>query len=102
PTGRQLRYRAAGDPAAPPVISHHGTPGSRLPVNPDPHLGDAIRIVSYDRPGYGGSDPRPDRSVADVADDVAAVADALGIERFAVIGGSGGGPHALATAALLP
>lgn len=59
-------------------------------------------MITYDRPGYGLSDPHPGRSVADAADDVRAIADALGFETFAVIGQSGGGPHALACAALLP
>jgi pimeloyl-ACP methyl ester carboxylesterase len=58
-------------------------------------------MVAYDRPGYGGSDPMPGRSVADAAADVAAIADELGFERFAVVGGSGGAPHALACGALL-
>ena len=61
-----------------------------------------LRWVGYDRPGYGGSTPRPDRTVGSAAADAAAVVDALGIERFAVMGHSGGGPHALACAALLP
>jgi len=61
-----------------------------------------IRLLSYDRPGYGGSDPAPGRAVADAAADIAAIAETLGIERFAVHGGSGGGPHALACAAQLP
>jgi pimeloyl-ACP methyl ester carboxylesterase len=60
------------------------------------------RLVSYDRPGYGGSTAAPGRSVADAADDVRAIADALDIEKLAVWGISGGGPHALACAALLP
>jgi pimeloyl-ACP methyl ester carboxylesterase len=58
--------------------------------------------VSYDRPGYGGSSPHPNRDVGSAAADVAAVADALGIDRFAVMGHSGGGPHVLACAARLP
>ncbi len=58
--------------------------------------------MSYDRPGYGGSTPAPGRDIASAAADVAAVADALGIARFAVMGHSGGGPHALACGALLP
>ena len=57
--------------------------------------------MSYDRPGYGGSTPHPGRDIASAADDVAVIADALGIDRFAVLGHSGGGPHALACAALL-
>jgi pimeloyl-ACP methyl ester carboxylesterase len=64
--------------------------------------GRGMRLLSYDRPGYGGSDPHPGREVADAAQDVTAIANALGIERLAVEGGSGGGPHALACAALLP
>jgi pimeloyl-ACP methyl ester carboxylesterase len=61
-----------------------------------------VRVLISDRPGYGGSTRRPGRTVADVVPDVRALADAQGWERFAVIGGSGGGPHALACAALLP
>jgi pimeloyl-ACP methyl ester carboxylesterase len=61
-----------------------------------------VRLISYDRPGYGGSTPQPGRTVADCVQDVRAIAGALGLERLAVSGGSGGGPHALACAALLP
>lgn len=61
-----------------------------------------LRHLSYSRPGYGDSDRLPGRRVADCAADVAAIADAFGIESFFVLGWSGGGPHALATAALLP
>jgi len=61
-----------------------------------------IRLISYDRPGYGGSTPQPGRSVADCAEDVRAIAQALGLPRLGVWGLSGGGPHALACAALLP
>jgi pimeloyl-ACP methyl ester carboxylesterase len=72
----------------------------------EPHAIDAThrgaRLVAYDRPGYGGSTPAPGRSVADAAADVRAIADALDVERLAVWGISGGGPHALACAALLP
>ena len=86
------------------VFWHHGTPNIGAP--PEPLLPAAaergIRWVSYDRPGYGGSTPHPGRDVASAAADVASVADALGIERFAVMGHSGGAAHALACAALLP
>jgi pimeloyl-ACP methyl ester carboxylesterase len=97
--GRRLAYRDRGDPAATPIVSHHGTPGSRLDRHPDEdailaELG--VRMIAYDRPGYGESDPQPGRRVVDAAGDVSAVADHLGIERFAVVGTSGGGPHALA------
>jgi pimeloyl-ACP methyl ester carboxylesterase len=85
------------------VVWHHGTPNIGLP--PEPLFDDSARLgirwVSYDRPGYGGSTPNPGRDVASAASDTAAVADALGVERFAVMGHSGGGPHALACAALL-
>jgi len=102
--GRTLRVHEAGAPDGPVVLVHQGTPMSGLLF--DPHIRDAeekrIRLVSYDRPGYGGSSPAPGRTVADAVADVRAVADALGAERFAVWGISGGGPHALACAALLP
>ena len=61
-----------------------------------------MRAITYDRPGYGASTRHPGRRVADAAGDVAAIADALGIERFAIYGGSGGAPHSLACGALLP
>ncbi len=102
--GRRLSVEISGQLDGSPVILLHGTPGSR--VGPKPRgmvlyrLG--IRLISFDRPGYGRSDRRPGRRVADVAEDVAAIADAFGIGRFAVAGRSGGGPHALACAALLP
>jgi pimeloyl-ACP methyl ester carboxylesterase len=102
---RTLRVYDAGGPAdAFPVFWHHGTPNLGLPPEPlfpaAAELG--LRWVSYDRPGYGGSTARPGRDVASAAGDVERAADALGIERFAVMGHSGGGPHALAGAALLP
>jgi pimeloyl-ACP methyl ester carboxylesterase len=104
PDGRTLTVREGGDPHGVPVLAHAGTPASSLLYAP--HVRDAeergIRLVSYDRPGYGASTRQPGRSAADCAVDVAAVCDALGIERFCVWGVSGGGPHALATAALLP
>ena len=86
------------------VFWHHGTPNIGAP--PEPLFAAAARLgirwVSYDRPGYGGSSPYRDRDVASAADYVSCVADALGIDRFAVMGSSGGGPHALACGALLP
>jgi pimeloyl-ACP methyl ester carboxylesterase len=86
------------------VVWHHGTPNIGAPPAPlfpaSDRLG--IRWISYDRPGYGGSTRRIGRDVASAAADVAYVTDALGVDRFAAIGHSGGGPHALACAALLP
>lgn len=104
--GRRIHAYDSGPQAAGGfvVVWHHGTPNIGLPPQPlfptSERLG--IRWVSYDRPGYGGSDARRDRDIASAADDVAAIVDALKIERFAVMGHSGGGPHALACAALVP
>lgn len=104
PDGRVLAVVEGGDPRGPAVIVHHGTPMSRLLYGP--HVADAkargLRLIGYDRPGYGDSTPQSGRAVADAATDVATIADALGIERFGTWGISGGGPHALACAALLP
>jgi pimeloyl-ACP methyl ester carboxylesterase len=103
PDGRTLAYGERGSSDGVPVLVNHGTPGSRLSRHPDPSLYErhGVRMIAYDRPGYGRSDPKPGRSVADAAADIAAIADSLGIERFAVVGGSGGAPHALACGALL-
>ncbi len=86
------------------VFWHHGTPNIGAPPEPLFEAADRLNIrwVSYDRPGYGGSTPYQDRNVALAAADVSTIADALGIDRFAVLGHSGGGPHALACGALLP
>jgi pimeloyl-ACP methyl ester carboxylesterase len=102
--GRRLRVQEGGAPRGRPVLVHNGTPNSRLLYEPSVRLAEAqgVRMISYDRPGYGGSDRDPGRSVASCAGDVRAIADALGIERLAVWGISGGGPHAIACAALLP
>jgi pimeloyl-ACP methyl ester carboxylesterase len=102
--GRVLAVYDGGDPNGVPILVQNGTPGSGLLYGP--HLRDAeeqgIRLFSYDRPGYGASSRHEGRTVADCAADIAAVLDELGIDRFATWGISGGGPHALATAALLP
>ena len=104
PDGRTLTVSEGGDPGGVPVLVHVGTPGGSMPYQP--HLEDAarrgIRLFAYDRPGYGGSTRNPGRTVADCAADVVAICDALGVERFCAWGVSGGGPHVLATAALLP
>jgi pimeloyl-ACP methyl ester carboxylesterase len=102
--GRVLQVLERGDPDGKPVLCHNGTPNSRLIHEPDAELAarQGIRLISYDRPGYGGSTSMPGRTVGDCATDVRAIAAALGISRLAVWGISGGGPHALACAALLP
>lgn len=101
--GRVLQVLERGDPDGKPVLVHNGTPNSRLMYDPDVRRAERqqIRLISYDRPGFGGSTTQPGRSVADCAADVRAIAAELGIDRLAVWGISGGGPHALACAALL-
>src|SRR2546423_164544 len=98
PDGRVLRVHESGDPHGLPVIVHHGTPGSGLPYQPwsDDARTQGLRLISYDRPGYGDSTRAAGRSVGDAAGDVRVIADALGIERIATWGLSGGGPHTLA------
>jgi pimeloyl-ACP methyl ester carboxylesterase len=102
--GRRLSTQMYGDPDGRPILLLHGTPGSRLGPHPRSavlhRLG--VQLISFDRPGYGDSDRLEGRKVADAAADVLAIADAYGLEKFAVVGRSGGGPHALACAALLP
>ncbi len=102
--GRVLKVLEDGDRVGRPVLVHNGMPNSRLlfasDVRSAQRLG--IRLISYDRPGYGGSTRRPGRSVADCAEDVRAIARALDIDRLGVWGISGGGPHAIACAAVLP
>jgi pimeloyl-ACP methyl ester carboxylesterase len=104
PDGRTLAVEEAGDPDGRPVLAHMGTPNSRHLY--EPTAADAaargLRLISYDRPGYGGSTSQPGRSVASCAADVRAICASLGISRLAIWGVSGGGPHVLACAALLP
>ena len=104
PDGRTLAIEDAGDPAGRPVLVHNGTPNSRHLYRPAAADAAArgLRLIGYDRPGYGGSTPQPGRTVADCAADVRAICAELGIERLATWGVSGGGPHVLACAALLP
>jgi pimeloyl-ACP methyl ester carboxylesterase len=101
--GRTLCAYDAGGEGEVALVWHHGSPQSGAPLPPllEAAAPRGFRLVSYGRPSYGGSTPRPGRDVASAAGDVAQLADALGLERFAVMGASGGGPHALACAALL-
>ena len=100
--GRDLALHEGGDPNGLPVIVHHGSPSSGLLYEPwvDHAAGNGIRLIGFDRAGYGGSTRHHGRNVATAAADVEDIADALGLERFATWGISGGGPHALACAAL--
>lgn len=101
--GRTLRYLETGDPSGRPVFLLHATLGSKLVYGP--HAADAaergIRLIGHDRAGYGGSTAMPGRSIASEAADVRELADALGIDRFAVWGNSTGGSLALACASAL-
>ena len=104
PDGRTLAYAVWGDHDGFPILALHGTPGCRLERWPheDLYVELGVCLVTHDRAGYGRSDRRLGRRVADEVDDVRSLADELGFDRFGVTGGSGGGPHALACAALLP
>jgi len=105
PDGRTLAVEDAGDRAGRPVMVHVGTPGGRR-LYGRRTMADAerrrLRLIGYDRPGYGGSTSQPGRSMADCAGDVRAICAALGITSLSMWGLSGGGPHVLACAALLP
>jgi len=99
--GRTLAYAAYGDPDGTPVVFCHGTPGSRVSgLLADDAAADAgARVMAPDRPGFGASDRQPGRTFADWASDVASLTDELGVDEYAVVGFSGGGPYALACAA---
>jgi pimeloyl-ACP methyl ester carboxylesterase len=99
---RSLEVHEAGDPSGFAVIAHHGTPAAGLLYEPHAVLAreQGIRLIGYDRPGYGSSTRKKDRRVQDCVADVTEIADALHLDSFAVWGISGGGPHALACAAL--
>jgi pimeloyl-ACP methyl ester carboxylesterase len=103
PGGRRLAYTEWGLPAGKPVFCFHGLPGSRLWC-PDQEAtaGVGVRLIAPDRPGIGRSDPLEGRTLADWPGDVEALADALGISTFGVVGYSAGGPYAAACAALIP
>ena len=100
---RSVTVDCWGDPRGFPIFLLHGTPGSRSgPVPRTPLLyQQGILLVCYDRPGYGGSTRHKGRTVEDAAHDVLAIADHLGLGEFGVVGRSGGGPHALACAAII-
>jgi pimeloyl-ACP methyl ester carboxylesterase len=104
PDGRNLAVELGGDPDGLPVLVHSGTPNSRHLYRPAAvdAAGRGLMLIGYDRPGYGGSDRDEGRSVADCAFDVRAICAALEIDRLAMWGASGGGPHVMACAVLMP
>ena len=102
--GQQLEVLSTGPEDGLVLLFHNGTPGG-LVASTDMATAAAargLRTVMYARPGYGGSTARPGRRIADAAADAATVLDGLGVRQFVTVGWSGGGPHALACAALLP
>jgi pimeloyl-ACP methyl ester carboxylesterase len=104
PGGRRLAYAQHGDRDGEPVLFCHGWMASRLTCHPDEQLTATlgVRLLTMDRAGIGRSDPDPGKTLLSSAEDVRTLADALGLERFAVLGHSGGGPYALACARALP
>ncbi len=104
PDGRALDAYVDGREGAIPLLFHNGTPSSGQLYGPFVEAASArgLRMVSFSRAGYGSSTRKPGRTIADVVSDVTAVLDELGADRFYTLGWSGGGPHALACAALLP
>src|SRR6187551_3055373 len=100
PDGRTLQVFDTGGTGA-PLLWHHGSPHTRALLTPLLAAASGHRVIAYARPSYGTSTPTPGRDVASAAADSAAVLDALALDRVATLGYSGGGPHALACAALL-
>jgi pimeloyl-ACP methyl ester carboxylesterase len=103
PDGRRVTYADHGDPAGPTVLSCHGTPECRLVDPRAVELAERMRyrLVVPDRPGFGQSDPKPGRTLLDWPTDAAGLLDALAVGTFAVVGGSGGGPYAVACGVVL-
>lgn len=101
--GRWLAFTQMGDVRGTPILFFHGAPMSRLSLLPwEEEFGNrGLRVISPDRPGYGGSSPQPGRTMSDWPSDMAELADALGIDQFVVAGHSSGGPYAVACTALL-
>ncbi len=102
--GRALDVIVSGPDGGLPLLFHHGTPGSKIQFEPWAEMASArgLRFVTYSRPGYGVSDRQEHRTVADCAADAEAILDDISADGCVTMGGSGGGPHALACAALLP
>ena len=104
PDGRRLGYAEYGDPQGKPILEIHGNPSSRLGAELFDEAAKkmGIRVIGIDRPGIGLSDYKPHRKLLDWPDDVIELADALGFDRFPIVGGSGGAPSTLACAYKIP
>lgn len=103
--GRVLGFAEFGDPSGHPCLWFHGTPGARRQVSPaarDAAERLGVRLIGLERPGMGASTPHKYARIADFADDIAVTAERLGLDRFAAVGLSGGGPYTLACAARMP
>ena len=105
--GRRLEVMVADRREGLPLLFHNGLPSAVVPYQPfdDAAEANGMYVVTYSRPGYGASTPWPEEREPQIADDVAdtrVILDSLGIDEFVTLGWSGGGPRALATAALLP
>jgi len=102
--GRRLGFAEFGDLQGRPVFYFHGFPGSRLEARLADRISrdSQVRFIGIDRPGYGLSSVKPERTFIDSAGDAAELADALGIDRFSILGVSGGGPYAAACASKIP
>lgn len=100
PDGRRLAWCERGDPCGAPIFAFHGLPGSRLQAHPDERIdrNARARVIHVDRPGFGLSDFTPRKRLGDGATDIARIADHLHVDRFALVGVSGGGPYACACA----
>jgi pimeloyl-ACP methyl ester carboxylesterase len=99
-----MSYAEFGDPRGLPVLAIHGTPGSRFMFGLTDQAARerGLRVIAPDRPGYGRSEYRRNTSLMRSAEDFISLADALDLKRLAVIGVSGGGPHAIATVSAIP
>ena len=109
PDGRELEFLTGGDESGFPLVYHSGTPSAAVYFQAlwDAASAAGLHLVTYSRPGYGASTPRPASSrwpvsVASDADDTAALLDYLGMDDFVTLGWSGGGPRSLACAATMP
>ncbi len=100
--GRQLAWAEWGDPRGSPVVFFHPSPGSRM-LCPDVYATSlsGVRLITVDRPGYGGSDPVGDPTLTGFATDLARLVDHLWLGQFAVVGWSGGGQYAAASVGVL-
>lgn len=104
PSGRILAYHELGSPEGIPLVFYHGFPGSSVQASliEDESVYQPFRLIAVDRPGFGESDPDPDRSIQSFAEDIVHLMEGLGLSKFHVLGVSGGAPYALGCAFFYP